>query len=60
MSENSYPKAESFLTENFEASSYIEDEFFKGVEPDKISFRARAMANNSHALFAGDYGLPVA
>ena len=34
MSENSYQKAGSLLTESFDAVSYIEDEFFKGVEPD--------------------------
>lgn len=34
MSENSYQKAGSLLTESFDAVSYIEDEFFRGVEPD--------------------------
>lgn len=34
MSENSYPKAKTSLIESFEAASYIEDEFFRGVEPD--------------------------
>lgn len=31
---NSSPKAESLSTGSFDAKSYIEDEFFKGVEPD--------------------------
>lgn len=31
---NSSPKAESLSTGSFDAKGYIEDEFFKGVEPD--------------------------
>ena len=31
---NSSPKAESLSIGSFDAKGYIEDEFFKGVEPD--------------------------
>lgn len=34
MSENSYPKAKNLLNESFEVEAFIEEEFFKGVEPD--------------------------
>lgn len=34
MSENSYPKAKTLSTENFDTVEYIEKEFFRGVEPD--------------------------
>ena len=34
ISENSYQKAKTLSTENFDAANYIEDEFFRGVEPD--------------------------
>lgn len=34
MSENSYPKAKNLLNENFNVEAFIEEEFFKGVEPD--------------------------
>ena len=34
ISENSYQKARTLSTENFDAADYIEGEFFRGVEPD--------------------------
>lgn len=34
MSENSYPKAKNLLNESFDVEAFIEEEFFKGVEPD--------------------------
>lgn len=34
MSENSYPKAKNLLNESFDVDAFIEEEFFKGVEPD--------------------------
>ncbi len=34
MSENSYLKAKNLLNESFDVEVFIEEEFFKGVEPD--------------------------